>query len=587
MARDRGSMIPNEKIDEIREKTDIVKVVSEYVNLRKRGKNYLGLCPFHSEKDASFTVSPEKQIFHCFGCNQGGNAFVFLMKIENISFVEAVAELGAKVNVPLPAISRSSSSKGDKDKLYKAVELAAKYFQDNISPAAQNYLKQRNISDKTKKQFGLGFAPAGWDNLFQHLISRGVSPETMIRAGLALPREEKGGCYDRFRNRLIFTITDHRGRAVAFGGRSLGNEEPKYLNSADTPIYHKSEVLFGLSLARDEIKRQKTAVLVEGYFDLITPFQAGLTNITASLGTALTELQSKLLARFCETVVLAFDADSAGGIAAERSIDLLRKHGLKVKVAQLSGGKDPDEIINKRGVEAFKKCLESALPYIEFKFNRILARHNPAEIESRAKALREITGILSRENDEFIQKEYAKLFASRLKTDVDTIMAEIKRNQHYGPATGKNLTRVTEKPNSKISEAERTLIALAVQNQGLLKILRPQIQASDFSLPEAQAILNLLLTAEIKGDINLSHYLLENLGDEPAKKFLSHLMLSKDLPESDDQREKILADCLGVIKDKHREDKRQAIKMEIQAAEQAGQTDKVAELLMSIKSEIS
>ncbi|MEE8638366.1 MAG: DNA primase [Candidatus Margulisiibacteriota bacterium] len=583
-------MIPSEIIEEIRNKADIIKIVEQYVKIRKRGKNYLGLCPFHSEKDPSFTVSPEKQLFHCFGCNEGGNVFSFIMKIENIGFAEAAEELGAKLGIAVPKRSGSGASKSEKDKYYQIMLLAAKYFksclEDKTGEAARSYLKQRGVTDKTKDLFGLGFALPGWDNLFKHLISRGVAPPLIERSGLILAREGKSGYYDRFRNRLIFPIIDHRNRVVAFGGRSLGDEEPKYLNSPDTLIYRKGETLYGLNLSKESIKKSKVAVLVEGNFDLITPFQSGVTNIAASMGTALTVYQCKLLSRYCDTIVLAFDADSAGGAAAERSVELLRSQGLKVKVAGLSGGKDPDNVVCNQGGEALKKCLTSALPFLEFKIKRILSRHNLKEIEARSRAMREVAGILSQEKDAFIQKEYAKLVASLLKTDTDTVLAEIKRNQHYQRGTRETLRRITKKPSSRLSEAEKNLIGLASQDKESLKIMKERVGAEDFSLPEAKAIAELLFAADIEEMENPSHFLLDNLADEGAKKFLSRILFSEHLAQAD-KKEKILDDCINVIKNEQLKNKIENLKLEIKEAEKLGQTEKVSELLSSLKSEIS
>jgi len=583
-------MIPSQIIEEIRNKADIVKVISEYVKIKKRGKNYVGLCPFHSEKDPSFTVSPEKQLFHCFGCNQGGNVFAFIMKIENIGFAEAVEELGAKLGISVPKAAGGGPSKTEKDKIYQLMALTVKYFENCLEEksgeAARNYLNKRGITDQTRSLFRLGFAPPGWESLFQHLVSRGVAPAFIEKSGLILPREGKSGYYDRFRNRLIFPIIDHRNRAVAFSGRSLGEEEPKYLNSPDTTIYRKGETLLGLNLSKDDIKKSKTAVMVEGNFDLINPFQAGITNMVATLGTALTVYQCKLLSRYCDTIVLAFDADSAGGVAAERSVELLRAQGLKVKVAELSGGKDPDEIIIKQGGEAFKKCLASALPFLEFKIRRILSRHNLKEIEARSKALREIARVLSQERDDFIQKEYAKLAATLLKTNAETVLAEIKRTSHYRSGTRETLRRITEKPTSKLAEAEKNLIALAVQDREALALLKEQMSLEDFALPEAKAIADLLLTAEFEENSNLTHFLLENLPNEEAKKFLSRILLSEHLAETEN-REKILKDCMSVIKNERSKSKIEELKIKIKEAEKSGKTAEVAELLSALKSEIS
>lgn len=585
-------MIPAHIIEEIRNKSDIVKVVSEYLQLKKRGKNYLGLCPFHAEKDASFTVSPEKQIFHCFGCNEGGNAFAFLMKIENISFVEAVDELGIKVGVDVPRPKNAGHSRGEKDKLYQVMKLAADYFQSNLNDEALAYLKKRKIADKTKADFRLGFALPGWDNLFKHLVSRGVDPKLIEKSGLILAREArlpdgqgKSGYYDRFRNRLIFTICDQRGRVLAFGGRSLGDEEPKYMNSSDTLIYHKGETLFGLNLSKDSIKKSKTAVMVEGYFDLITPFQSGITNIVATLGTALTTNQCKLLSRYCDTVILGFDADAAGGIAAERSIELLRNQGLKVKVAKLSGGKDPDEIINKLGREGFDNCLNSSLPYLEFKINRTLSRHNLKEIEGRGKALQEVAVLLNTEKDPFVQNEYAKLIAPVLQTSTDTILSETKRVKQYKKMGKGSLHRKTEKPASKVHEAEKTIIAIASQNAGSLKILRDQLRVDDFSIPDTKKIAELMFSAEVESD-NPAHFILDNLPEEGTRKFLSGILMSDRLILGSNDKQ-VMEDCINVIKGVRQKNKIELLKARIQEAEKKGETQKVSQLLSALKSEIA
>ncbi|MBI5078489.1 DNA primase, partial [Candidatus Saganbacteria bacterium] len=309
-------LIPSQIIEEIRNKTDIVTVVSEYVKLRKTGRNYVGLCPFHSEKTPSFTVSPEKQLFHCFGCREGGNVFTFLMKTEGLGFNEAVAELGNRAGITVEKTAASGTFKGEKDKLYEVTLLAAKFFrqcyEEDSGRIARDYVKQRGINEPTAKIFGVGFAPAGWDHLFKHLLSRGAAPGLIAAAGLTLSQENqenKDKYYDRFRNRLIFPVCDPRGRVIAFSGRALAeNEEPKYMNSPDTPIYHKGETVFGLNLTKESVKKEKKAILVEGNFDLMSVYQAGITNAAAPLGTALTAPQCKLLARFTDNITVAFDS---------------------------------------------------------------------------------------------------------------------------------------------------------------------------------------------------------------------------------------------------------------------------------------
>ncbi|MDI6731723.1 MAG: DNA primase [Candidatus Margulisbacteria bacterium] len=579
-------------IEDIRNKTDIVAVVSEYVQLKKRGRNYLGLCPFHSEKTASFTVSPEKQIFHCFGCHEGGNVFTFLMKIENIGFAEALAELGEKAGISVPKPGKASAaSKNEQDKIYQIMQLAAKFFAANLfSPAgkeAHDYLACRKISGKTGQLYGLGYALPDWESLFKHLIERGAAPTLIEKSGLVLPREgQAGGFYDRFRRRLMVPIRDPRGRVMAFGGRALGAEEPKYLNSPESPVYHKSENLFGLDLAKEAIKKEKTAVLVEGYFDQITPFQAGINNVVASLGTAMTAWHGKILARMAETVILAFDADSAGEIAAERSVDILRKEGVRVKIAQLAGAKDPDEMVRQKGEAAFLQCLSSALPYLEFKIKRTLARCNLKDIEARASALREIAAVLGQEKDPFVQNEYAKQTAGLLQIEPDVLKQEICRLQHYTSAGKSAALRAAVKPPLKIDEAEKNLIALAVQDRGILTAIKETETPDSFSSAEAREITALLFSPAAEKADNLIHFVLENTGDEKVKNYLSAILLREHLSE-EGKKEPVLKDCLSVLHSEKKGKRIAALKTEIRAAESGGKPELAAKLLAQLKGEIS
>lgn len=585
-------MIPPAVIEDIRNRSDIVSVISQYVALKKRGKNYLGLCPFHSEKTASFTVSPEKQLFHCFGCGEGGNIFSFLMRIENIGFAEAVAELGEKLGVAVSKSSGSSLSNSEKDKIYSAMQLAAKFFraacESEAGQAARDYLAGRGISEETGKAFGLGFAPAAWDNLFKHLISRGVSPELIERSGLTLPRENKDGFYDRFRNRLIFPVFDIRGRVIAFSGRSLDNSEPKYLNSPDTPVYRKGDTIYGLNFAKDEIKKAKAAILVEGNVDVVSVFQAGFKNICAPLGTALTIAQCKLLARYTDTIMLAFDSDAAGVAAAERSAEIIRSQGMKVKIVSFAGlpagqagAKDPDELIRQEGTEAFKRAIDQALPYLEFKIRRLLSRFNLADIESRSQALRETAKVLGAEKDAFAQKEYAGLAAEQLKVDVETLLAEVKRQGYYNRG-GKDLRRVTEKPGLRRDAAEKKLIALATESAGVRQTLKQELSAADFHGAEAGRLAALLFSEELAGAENGSHLLLDKLTDEGVKNYLTSAILSENL----EKPEEILRDCIAVIKSEGSRGRIEALKTALREAEKSNNAEKAAELISALKNEI-
>ncbi|HVN66897.1 MAG TPA: DNA primase, partial [Candidatus Sulfotelmatobacter sp.] len=575
-------MIDRQKIDEIRAKSNIVQVISEYVTLKKRGRNYLGLCPFHSEKDASFTVSEEKQLFHCFGCGEGGNVFAFLMKIENIGFAEAVAELGGKVGVAVGKVS-SGVSKGEKDKLYDILNLANKFFVKSLNEdggrAAREYFEKRGIRKETAEIFSLGYAPDAWDNLFKHLISRGAAPLLIEQAGLTLPRENQDGYYDRFRDRLMFPVADSRGRVIAFSGRAQGDKEPKYLNSPDTPVYHKGETVFGLAVTKEEIKKAKSAILVEGNVDLLSVYQAGFKNVAAPLGTALTPAQCKLLARLTDTILLAYDSDPAGASAAERSAEIMQGQGLKVKIVEIKGAKDPDELIVRGGPAAFRQALDAALPFLEFKIGRSLARFNLAEIEGRAAALQEVAKVLATVADSFTQKEYARLAAAQLKTDAEVVLAEIKRRGYYRPGRGADQRRVTEKPQSKLLEAEKHLLALALHDQAVRATIRAQVTADELFSAEAKAIAGLLFSAELATAADPVHLLLEQLADEAAKNYLTQIAVG----ENPDNAEQVLNDCLGVIKSDQARNRVDELKAQIAAAEQAGEAQKVGALLIALK----
>src|SRR5215212_8562559 len=353
---------PQTFIDDLRRQADIVRVIQDYVSLKKKGANWMACCPFHQEKTPSFSVNPAKDIFFCFGCQKGGSVFSFVMEIERVSFPEAVKIVAEKANVSLPVMVEGQKFEARRKEADEIIELnswALEWWetqleQDNLEArAARKYLEGRQISDETRKAFRLGYAPDSWDALSLHLKKRGATLQQIERSGLVV-KKDAGGFYDRFRGRLIFPVTDAQGRAVAFGGRTLEpGGEPKYLNSPETAAYTKGRHLFGLNLTRDEIRRRKFAILVEGYLDLIIPYQFGVRNLVASLGTALTSEQAKLLGRFARKVVVNYDGDSAGVKAAKRAIETLLAEDFEAKVLVLPDGADPDEFIRTHGAEAY------------------------------------------------------------------------------------------------------------------------------------------------------------------------------------------------------------------------------------------
>ncbi|MCK5734206.1 MAG: DNA primase, partial [Candidatus Latescibacteria bacterium] len=374
--QDKMARIPEEVIEDIRAQINIADVVSDYVALKKKGQNYFGLCPFHVEKTPSFSVNVEKQIFHCFGCGAGGNVFTFLRDVEKISFVEAVRLVAQKAGVPLPE-ERSGTRSGEvSDELYRANELAQKYFQhllwkDASGEKVRTYLAERDLSEETAKRFGLGVALPNWDGLLKVGAKRALGGETLQKAGLVVPRTG-GGFYDRFRDRLMFPITNIGGRTVAFGARTLDPEgHPKYLNSPETPIYRKGHILYGLSEAKDAIRKTGQVLIVEGYTDLLRLMQSGIEHVVASSGTAFTPEQAKLLSRYGDRVVLVYDADQAGSAAALRGIDILLAADLDVRVISLPEGHDPDSFVREEGPDRFLNLLQDAQPILDYKLSQL------------------------------------------------------------------------------------------------------------------------------------------------------------------------------------------------------------------------
>ena len=391
--------------ERIRDATDIVDLVSEHVQLVKKGRNFSGLCPFHDEKTPSFSVNPDRQFYHCFGCGAGGDVFKFVQEIDRVTFVEALKFLAERAGIALP--ERSGPSREEvaaEDELYRANDLAQKYFHhlllnDDVGTGARTYLQVRGLTSETIAHFGLGYAPPGWDALLKVAGRRGLSPQILERAGLAVPRSNGNGLYDRFRDRVTFPIANLSNRTVAFGARALQpDQEPKYLNSSETPIYHKGRVLYGLSIARDAIRRQDAVLVVEGYTDLISLAQAGIQHVVATAGTALTEDHCRLLARFARQLVLLFDGDAAGSTAAMRALEVLLGTSLDVRVVSLPSEHDPDSFIQEHGPERLLNQAENAQSVLDFYLGRLAQQHDLSSMEGKGRAVETFKPLLAKLN---------------------------------------------------------------------------------------------------------------------------------------------------------------------------------------------
>lgn len=411
--------LPPELIDEVRERTDIVEVISRYVRLERSGRRLRGLCPFHAEKTPSFYVEPEKQLFHCFGCHAGGNVFNFLMRLENAPFGEVVRRLAEEAGIAVEArelTPQEAKRERELEQIRRALELAAGYYARVLfseeGASARRYLKGRGLNAQVARVFGLGYAPPTWHALHEHLRGHGIPDEIALKAGL-LGRGERGP-YDWLRNRITFPIVDTRGRTVGFGGRALGADGPKYLNTAESPVFSKRRQLYGLNIAKDQAARTGRLVVVEGYMDVVGLYRHGFAGAVATLGTAFTQEQARLIKRFAGEVVLAYDADAAGQAATLRGLELLRGEGLEVRIVELPEGHDPDSLVLQHGLDAFEELLERSLPLVEYQMKEALRGVDLASVRGRMQATERLLPILASVDNPVGREGYVTQLAARL-----------------------------------------------------------------------------------------------------------------------------------------------------------------------------
>jgi len=428
-----GLMIPKDKIDEVRERTSIVRLIGEYVPLKRRGSNYIGLCPFHSEKTPSFAVNEDKKIFHCFGCHETGSAITFLMKKDGMTFPEAVRELASRCGVTIK--EERGARRGQRDSLYTINSAAGDYFVMTLHGSegrgARAYLEKRGYSDRAFLEgFGLGYAPEGWSGLLRYLEKAGFSPSLAGKAGLV--SMGKRGYYDRFRERLIFPITDVRGRVIGFGGRALGEGGPKYLNSPETELFKKGETLFGLSQARAAIKDRGFAIVVEGYFDLLAMHASGFTNTVATLGTALTKGHLRALRGYADSLYTLFDADEAGVKAALRGMDLFMDEDMRCRVVTLPCAKDPDEFLRDHGPGEMEKAIDGAVPLMEFFLRRLESAHDTSTAEGKAAFFERVIPYISKIKNIAERDHYVSYVATLLKMPPASLYEELRGRGRAG-----------------------------------------------------------------------------------------------------------------------------------------------------------
>jgi DNA primase len=488
---------PQTFIDDLRRQADIVRVVSDYVTLKKKGTNWMACCPFHQEKTPSFSVNPSKNIFYCFGCGKGGSVFNFVMELEGLSFPESVRVVAEKAGVPLPELvddKRFESKRKEADEVIQLNSWALEFWERHLSEetaearAAREYVDGRGLTEETRRVFRLGYAPNSWDALGVYLKSKGAGIGQIERSGLVVNKEQ-GGYYDRFRGRLIFPVMDAQGRPVAFGARAIAKgDEPKYLNSPETAAYTKGRHLFGLNVSRDEIRRKKFAILVEGYLDLIVPFQQGVRNVVAGLGTALTNEQAKLLGRFARKVVVNYDGDRAGINAAKRAIEVLLPEDFEAKVLVLPDGSDPDEFVRARGVEEYNKRRGAAVPHIQFVLEQAVASRNLRNPAQKAEAVEEVLPFVRAVRNPIQKREYFDMMMDALRVEEKGLRQELwktvgARDANASADVKKSVVRAETQPPTV---AEQRLLELLVHDPELRRAVLPEVDEGDYAeLPTA------------------------------------------------------------------------------------------------------
>lgn len=536
--------IPDDKIDEVRSASDIVDVISAYVALKKRGKNYTGLCPFHQEKTPSFSVSAEKQMYYCFGCGAGGNVITFLMQHDKLSFVEAVRTLAERAGITLPDESSSGQAQsGEQEALYQVVRVAALYYYDMLINSKEGiigreYFKKRGFSDETIKRFGLGYSLQAWDGLLRHAAQGNVDAALLDKAGLIVKREEGTGQYDRFRGRAMFPIFSPSGKVIAFGARKLRDDDKlaKYINSPETPIYNKSRALYGLSHGKEAIREKDYVVLVEGYADLITSAQAGINNIVASSGTALTVEQIRLINRYTHTIVLVYDADSAGSKAMMRGVDLVIEQGLEVRVAELPEGDDPDSFVRKAGGEAFQGLIDHAVSFLDFKteFFRRLGMLGTAE--GRTRAIRSIVGTLALMRDELLRNVYLQQIASTyalpegvIRRELDAALGKLSRESIAKQESPRTTVPAGQPPNLReVPAAERDILKVMFDSgDDIIRFAFTYVDPAMFVHPQARSVAERLARLIDGGGHFEASAFLDTLEDENLRRFASGLIMQR------------------------------------------------------------
>ncbi|MCF7908374.1 MAG: DNA primase [Candidatus Omnitrophica bacterium] len=530
-------MIPQQFIDEVQSRTDIAEVIASYLPLKKAGRNFKGLCPFHGEKTPSFIVSPQKQIFHCFGCGEGGGVFQFITLIEKISFPEAVELLAKRLGLDIPY--QQDKNAKTKTALYEAMSVATLFFHNNLKndkklQGVRDYLAERGVGPETIKKFQLGYAP-GNNGLMSYMRTKSFTLEILEKCSLITSRG--GGFCDVFRNRITFPILDIRSRVVGFGARihTKDTQAPKYINSLENVLYSKRNHLYGLYLAKDEISNQQTAIVVEGYLDMITPFMRGISNVVASLGTALTEEQIRLIKRYAQRVVMVYDSDKAGQNATLRSLDLLLEQGLEVEIMQLPSGSDPDSFFRNKDRADFLTFLKQARDFFDYKVDVLSNIYDKDSIDGKTKIAKEMLETIDKLPSQIKKYEYIRKLAGALSVKEEIMIAEFqkkspvnntRRNKFSAP--GGNQSAGLNK-NELLPVTEKVIFKFLLTNPKTFPLVKKNLKQEYFSSPISRKAISLFLNNSIEAGVSGPKFL-GTINDKEISSFISKILIDDDIP---------------------------------------------------------
>jgi DNA primase len=550
------------------------------VQLKKKGANWMACCPFHKEKTPSFSVSPAKEIFYCFGCHKGGSVFTFVMEMERVSFPEAIKLVAEKSGVPLPKLiddSRFEARRQESDQVIELNKWALEWWAQQLESSpegriAREYLKLREITEETRKTFRLGYAPDSWDALSTYLRQKGATQEQIEKSGLVVKKEE-GGSYDRFRGRLIVPVMDIQGKPIAFGGRTLKDEDAKYINSPETAAYVKGRNLFGLNLTRDEIRRSEFAILVEGFLDLIVPYQFGVKNVVASLGTALTSDQVKLLSRFARKVVVNYDGDPAGVQAAKKAIEILLTEDIEVKVLVLPDNSDPDEFIRKFGAQEYQRQRGESQTHIQFVIDQAVRDRklsNPADKEA---AIEEVLPYIRAVSSRLQKREYFDIAMDSLRIGDAMVRRELWQSIRSGDTRRAQIVRRTQ---VKPTIAEKRLLELVLTDEKFRHDIFSRLEAEDYQGLATAPIFRALVAADRDDATPDYDYLVNSMAGEPIAELLPSLLMSEfeSSEEPGDEARQLSAErCLEALRLMKVDRRISDLTSEIAAAERNGETE--------------